>query len=341
MSNIVVNTEYEGAAQVTLIDEMIPRLERAGHTVTRNDWERYGEYDVAIFMSKDSRVREAKRRNPKLVTLIMDPKLVRGDRNAENRAADLLVVTSIEQRDALLPLNTSIFVYHSFPRIEQRVKQHTKTSPTILAYHGNKEHLQALDPTVTKALTRLAGEHPIELWAVYNYERLGKWRHSLPSAVLVRHIQWTPDVYEKRLMQADIGICNNHLPVPHLAHLFARSWFKRPDWRRGYAYRPNDYVVRYKYSSNPSRIYPFAQFGIPVVSDFIPSASQVIRDGDSGFIVNGSAGWYWAFKRLVQNPALRTRMGRVLADTFQNHFNTDDTFARLNEELATLVQQAQ
>ena len=338
MARIVVNTEYSGAATVTLVDELVPRLEAAGHTVVRNDWDNYGHYDIACFMSKDSAVRIAQAQNPNIVTVIMDPKLVAGHRNAENVAADLLVVTSLEQREAMLPLNTSTFVYHSFPNMRPKTKEHSAKKTTIIGYHGNREHLVCFAPAINAALDSLASEHSIELWVMYNIANLGKWTRGLPQRVRVRHIQWSEEAYYTELAQADIGICNNHIPVgSRVAQLAARRWLYRPGLRKGYPYRPNDYLLRYKYSTNPSRIYVFGMLGIPAISDFTPSSNQLIRDGHSGYIVHGTAGWRNAIDRLIRQPQLRTTMSQNLAKTITDHYSVDTTATDLMHQFDELV----
>ena len=336
MPKIVINTNYHAAATVTLVDELIPRLEAAGHAVTRNDWEHYQSYDAAFFMSPDSEVHEAIAANPQLVTAVLDPKLVPGRRNAENAAADLLVVTSIEQRDALLALNDAIFVYYSFPNFTAGRKEHRKASPVIIGYHGNKEHLHCLAPTVTRALDSLSRHYQLEFWAMYNITRLGRWRRGLPRRIPVRHIQWSEQAYYDELAQADIGIANNAIPLNALA-----PWLSQlpglPARLGGYPYRSNDYLVRYKYSTNPSRIYVFGMLGIPVVYDFSPSSSQLIRDGVNGYLAQGRAGWRWALEQLITQPQLRQTMGQQLQRTVQEDFSTEATFTRFNQRLVELI----
>jgi hypothetical protein len=56
---IVINTNYVSAGTVVL-NGIERRLIDAGFTVVKNDWKNYLEYDVAIFMAPDSKIKEAK-----------------------------------------------------------------------------------------------------------------------------------------------------------------------------------------------------------------------------------------------------------------------------------------
>lgn len=272
---IVVNTKYESAGRVI--------LEKAlkGIKCVRDDHD-YTKYDTAIFMAPDSEVRLAKYQNPKIKCIIFDPK---ASRLGEVRAADLLIVSSIEQREFFLRYNKNIRIHYMFPDVKPlKKKPHNKI---IIGYHGNKQHLEeALDLKI--ALDNLTN---VEFWAIYNIEKLGKWTKNVPEFCPVKHIQWTPEM--KELAYVDIGV------VPSL----------KPVWKL-----TNDYVSRYKMSSNPGRLWVFSQLDIPVIADFTPSSCQFIKDGHNGLLVGSSDGWMQAIKTLF-DPKLRKKLaGRLHKD---------------------------
>jgi hypothetical protein len=133
----------------------------------------------------------------------------------------------------------------------------------------------------------------------------------------VRHIQWSPQlapgtavstVFYDELVRADIGIMPNALPIRDRLTALETTMFPEAE----FGYEPFDHLVRLKASSNPGRLFPFARLGIPVVSDFSPSAGQFIRDGESGFIVSSAYGWFEALEALCASAELRTRMAAHL-----------------------------
>src|SRR3990167_847249 len=150
---IVFNTNYNSAATFIGMEQMMPMLQKAGHEVTRNDWNNYGDYDLAFFMSPDSEVLKAKKQNPRILSAIIDPKTVsfferlrhkslwHQDVMRELRAADFLLVSSIEQRDHILKYNKNPFISYFFPQTPKKDKTHEPKKKIVIGYHGNKAHL--------------------------------------------------------------------------------------------------------------------------------------------------------------------------------------------------------
>jgi ubiquinone/menaquinone biosynthesis C-methylase UbiE len=77
-------------------------------------------------------------------------------------------------------------------------------------------------------------------------------------------------------------------------------------------YHNHDYVQRFKFTNNPGRIQVFSQFSVPVVTDFTPSACQIIKDGESGFLVGAKEGWYCAIESLIKDYKLRNKFSKNL-----------------------------
>jgi glycosyltransferase involved in cell wall biosynthesis len=259
---IVLNTKYKSAGRNVLEDAL------KGLKVTRNDYD-YKKYDTAIFMSPDSDVRYAKYINPNIKCIIFDPKT---NCLGDVRRADLLIVSSIEQREFFLKYNRNILIYTMFPETIKVYTKHKNKEFITIGYHGNKQHLEEMTE-LTKALDDLAEEYLIKFKAIYNIKDLGKWKKNVPKICPVEHIQWERNIK----MDFDIGV------VPSL----------KPTWKL-----TNDYVSRYKYSNNPGRIWVFSQLGIPVIADFTPSSCQIIKDGHNGLLVGTKEGWIRAIKML-------------------------------------------
>lgn len=331
---IVINTNYDSAGTRVCVQDMLPRLIKAGHSVVRNDWEHYDKYDAALFMSPDSQVRLAKEKNPDIITSVMDPKPNTKKRRDEARAADFLLVSSIEQRDFFLRFNKNVLIYYMFPETKETKKVHQEKKKIIIGYHGNKVHLNCFHTEIKEALEELATEHDIELWAMYNVKKLRIWRFGRPN-IKIKDVQWSEENYYKFLAKCDIGIVNNMIPSNNLlSRFFARTYANLLGFR--FNYDKTDYLVRYKMSANPGRIYVFSQLGIPVVADFTPSSANIIEDGISGYLANSKEGWHAALKSLIEDYRLREEMSRNLKHRIDEKFSPEKNFEAFNRYLLGL-----
>lgn len=315
----VLNTRRDDAATRICIDGLGERLRGHGVDAAVGDWDDYSRYDVAIFMGYDDDAKRARSQNPAIRVVLADPKQSRAEWIDAAREADALLVSSIEQRDAFLRLNANVFVYFMFPPMRAVERKHENREPFVIAYHGNRAHLEAMVDTVKPALEELGRRRAVELWALYNVEAVGKAVLGVPDKryVRVRHIQWTADRepgtqvsprFYDTLAQADIGVVPNQLPIRGRDDALLATAYPEGE----FAYEPFDHLTRYKASTNPGRLYPFAQLGIPVISDFVPSAAQFIVDGESGFLASSPNGWFTALETLAASPELRDRMAAGL-----------------------------
>jgi glycosyltransferase involved in cell wall biosynthesis len=305
---IVLNTRSDDASAWPGIYGLGERLRAIDVDATVNDWGDYGRYDVAVFLGYDHELDAAREQNPAIRVALVDPKLSRPEWADAARRADFLAVSSIEQRDAFLRVNPNVVVYFLVPPVETAPRRHKNTDPLVIGYHGNRVHLETMVDRVRPALEALARTRPVELHAVYNHEVLGRANIGMPeSGVTVRHIQWTEQFVDD-LRRADIGIVPNELPIRDRARVLQDSAYDEPQ----FAYEALDYLVRFKLSSNPGRIYPFALLEIPVVVDFTPSSSQLVLDGVSGYVASSAHGWLAAFEQLAASAELRASMGAEL-----------------------------
>jgi len=269
------------------------------------DSERYSEYDVALFMTykKDLEdLKEVKRRYPGIKTAIIDP---RGSWVAPYLPyADFLVVDSLEMKDFWAFARKPIFEYVEYPDIGVLPKNHREKEKIVIGYHGNKIHLECMYERITPALEQIAEKYDVEFWAMYNIADLGQWNRLLPKKIKIRHIQWSKERYHDELAQVDIGINPCFIPVASGILQKRKSLF-RTKGKNMFNESPDDYILRFKMPSNSGRIIVWGLMGIPVVSDFIPSALRCIDDGEDGLLAYSSGGWYQALERLIVDHELR------------------------------------
>lgn len=276
----------------------------------------YADYDVVLFMGYDARVKEARAAKPDLKIGVIDLRFIDiGDA----QGADFAIANGVEITDWLSIYFDNIFIYPIYPQVNAPRKQHAENKPLIIGYHGNKLHLLAMQPHITKAIEALSERHEIELWAVYDIRSLGAMPDTFfdSSKVKVRYFQWEEDVYDRVLSQVDIGIVPNLIPlkdemkVKQLAKPFSPLFPSNPH---------ADYLLRFKKTTNAGRIFVFSQLGIPVVAGMSPSAAQAIKHGESGYLALETGGWLYGLKKLAESTDIRAQMGQRLYSDFQNEF---------------------
>ena len=331
IKTIVINTNHKNSAGAKVcVNDLDQHFKQSGFEVIYNDWEYKKEYNLILFMSHDSKVKEAKIISPDSIVGIMDPKIKNKHKIEEIKMADFLLVSSIEQKERLLIYNKNIVIYYMFPDIKNIEKTHKNKEIIVIGYHGNKLHLNNFHPHINNALDRLAEKYDMELNVMYNIETLGKWKKTTPKRIKINHIQWSNDNYYKYLSKCDIGIVPNLMSInKKIGLLTAIRWFEKNILDYNFGYNSDDYLLRYKYSTNPGRIYVFCQLGIPVVSDFTPSSCQFIQDGKSGFIVNGSEGWFTALEKLIIDHQLRQKMADNLNTFIKKNYSIEKNFQSL------------
>ena len=99
---VVLNTHVDDAASRACIQGLAAQLAERGVESVVNDWGDYGRYDVAVFMAYDHELERARAARPAPKVVLADPKQSSAEALAAARAADLLLVSSVEQRDVFL-----------------------------------------------------------------------------------------------------------------------------------------------------------------------------------------------------------------------------------------------
>ena len=271
--------------------------------------EDFDSYDFIFIMGNEEKYCKILK-NSKAKIIVCDPKQTSINSINLSCRADLLLVSSIEQRDDFLKFNENIIVWPMFPHIKLKEKKHTKKNNITIVYHGNKVHLEALSPDIKNAIEKISKKKRIKLKLIYNIKKLGFQNKSLPnsSGLVVEHIQWNENNFLSHIYSGDIGIVPNLLPIKEKQYLLKKSEVKGLNVN----YEPFDYLVRYKCSSNPGRISVFGKLDLPVIAEPTPSNCQIIDDSSSGFLCISEISWHNCILELIENPKLRKSMSKNL-----------------------------
>jgi hypothetical protein len=282
--------------------------------------EEAAQCDVLLVMQHDDD-RESlagfRKRHPEVLTGIVDPRGAHVLDSLEN--TDFFVVDSLEKRDYFVGFGRPVFLYHDVLHLPHQTKKHRNSDRFVIGYHGNRVHLEAMFPTVTTAIEKLAEELHVEFWAIYNHAHLGKWTWT-PKNVTVRHLQWDQAQIPEYLAHMDVGVSPNAMVLANPARarralgIFSNFFHEKPE----------DFLIRFKVPTNPGRIYVFANASIPVVSDIAPSAMRWIEPGISGEIAHHSGAWYHALRRLARAPELRERYAERLWAKMEPDFSPEN-----------------
>jgi hypothetical protein len=291
----------------------------------------YSAYEVALFMGFDPQAVLAKRQNPAILVGVVEP---RAEQRNTFAGVDFIVANCIEARDYFSKYVDKIMVYYDYPQVPEKLECPIENNKLILGYHGNLIHLEAMVPRITNAISAMAKDIPIELWAMYNIQKLGKWK--VPRSKLgfpVEHIQYSEENYAKYMAHVDIGIVPQFMPVRENGVL--RYLIGSLD--RRFHERSGNFILRFKETTNIGRHLVFAQYGIPVISDMSPSACAFIDDGVDGYIAYHEHGWLAALKKLALSRSVRIHMGQKLKEKFQSTATPDSLNRNLLSFIRTLL----
>lgn len=329
----VLNSKFsESAAGMVCIKGLYNRLIENGFDAMLNDWDNYDRYDVVIFMAYDPQIDRARMQNPDIKIGLADPK---PGSKSDVKKADFIMVSSLEQRELFLKHNANCFIYYMIPDFDSFDYVHRPKERIVIGYHGNKVHLNSFYKQVTPALNLLGTQYDIELHAIYNVEKLGKWTLGRPDEKKCRvvDLQWYENCYQDYFKNIDIGIVPNLYPMEHEG-LIKKFFSTSPYF---FLETEDDHLIKYKFSSNAGRTFVFGAFGIPVVTEAVPSAGDVIQDGYSGSLVLYAHGWYYALEKLIRSVELRKTYGSNLKIRIEDYFSQEMTFQRFISYLENLA----
>ena len=313
-----------------------------GHSV--HFWPDVSEkiFDICIFTDFNGNIENLKSIYPSAKYVLLDPKMNNRKQVLNVRLSDLVVVSSIEQYEFASQFNKNVKIHHWYRYLETSHPELSKTNSTRdvieILYHGNKVHLESIGNTLKPALEKLNRIHNIEFTVIYNINKLGKWKKSVPKNVKINHVQWSEDNYLNIFKNSDIGVIPNFIPESRLQiSFYLNKLYLMIRFLRTMNINKNDYKLRFKHNSNPGRLYEFAITQTPVVAEATLSLAQEVEHGTSGYLVLSESGWYSALNALIMNQQLRRDFGQKLFTRFEERHDIHNSLQIFESNLQKLV----
>jgi glycosyltransferase involved in cell wall biosynthesis len=88
----------------------------------------------------------------------------------------------------------------------------------------------------------------------------------------------------------------------------------------------------------PMKELQYMALGIPAVCSAVGTSAEAIRDGENGFLANSAEQWLERLTRLVDDPALRRKIGLAGRQTVQERYSTRVCATRFAEEIRSVVE---
>jgi glycosyltransferase involved in cell wall biosynthesis len=174
-----------------------------------------------------------------------------------------------------------------------------ESSRPVIGFSGSHSTVRQLD-VVREALQRVSKEVAFELQVMG-----GPPPFALAGAPVVEK-EWSPALELIHLHGFDIGIA----PAPFDA------------WNR------------YKYFV---KVLLYMAVGLPVVASAIGSPTQIIQNGENGFLASSTEEWCEHLIRLVRDPALRARVGAAARKTIEEGYSLSAQLPRVLRIFSSLT----
>ncbi|MBP05018.1 MAG: hypothetical protein CMA72_09580 [Euryarchaeota archaeon] len=287
----------------------IQSFEKSGdiHILDRD----FEKYDVLLLMTYDHEyVSDIKRSFPNIKIGLIDPRGKHVERSAE--MCDFLIVDSIEMQDYWSFLEKPMFRFVEYPVFEKKPVNHAEKETIRIGYHGNLIHLLCASETIKPALEELSMKYNIEMVVMHAFPSNSGVETWCPRNMKVMHIPWSIQGYNT-LATCDIGLVPNNLRLRENYHdLTATS--------ERFNYNSDDYVMRFKMSSNPGRIVVFGRLGIPTVCEMYPSSIEFAGNAynQRALLAFSKDGWKSQIERLIKSKSLRNELAMNMQEFLEN-----------------------
>ena len=313
---VISNPDVDSAGALAL-SYLVECLKHAAQVSLHRsiDQIRMANGDIVIFHYIDSMTQLEAVSSAKMVRVgLFDPK---PSQIKYLHYVNFLIVSSREQREVFLPYCRNIFTFLMFPNRtapvgqkcnEKNFRLSNDAKGIKIVYHGNLIHLNSIWATLIPALCKVSEYRNVIFIVVYNIEKHGLWKFGRPDndALTIIDYQWHSD-WAAEILDSDntIGVVPFYTPVMRVPFINRLTY-------RLYLGSKLDHLLSFKSSTNPGRILVFADRGVPVIAESVPSSESLIEDGFSGRLVLSAEGWRDAFLELVDDKEKRKLFGSRL-----------------------------
>jgi hypothetical protein len=259
------------------------------------------DFDIVLFMSGTKNSNFVKKKN--VLYGLIDPRAGNYD-NFDKY--DFIIANGIEEKFFFSFAKLPTLIYPVYPSIKLKKKKFNKNK-TIISYHGNREHLINMYPSIFNAIKKIASKHLIELLLIYDFKNKGKvsFFNQKEHRFKIYHKQYHDKCFEKYLYDTDIGIVPQLIPFQtkkikkNFSYYFSKQLFKKNYF----------FSLNFKETTNLGRHFVFAQLKIPTISDYTLSSSNFINNRINGFLAHDTVDWYECFEYLINNKKKSQKIG--------------------------------
>lgn len=279
---------YLDTLQASGIDCEVAKLP-SGSLARRNLFKRAAKFDVVLLHKKGLNPFDAfwLRRYSKKLIYHFDDAIMYSDKNPERNS-----------RSHFVPFRRSV-----------RIADMVIAGSTYLA-----EQARPFNPNVVILPTGInISEYNVEKPAKKDDKIRLVWIGSLSTLRYLEQIKSVPEAIGARFKNVVMRIICDDFPEMENIPVEKRLWSK--DTRGidlatsdiGLAPLPDNRFTRGKCSF---KVFEYSAAGLPVVASPVGTNSEYVRDNVTGFLVRDTRQWIDRITELIENPALRQKMGR-------------------------------
>ena len=262
---------------------------------------RLTEYQYIIIFGVSKNIQRLKEINPRAKFGVLEPRAAQKRNFSEY---DFIIANSLEAKKYFEKYYLPIFIMPTMPIFENEGLQNevaNSNKKLILGYHGNKIHLHSIEKNLFEIIRTLREDMEIEFWAIYNMIKLGTWNVPRDVRPNIRTFQYDPETIYSQLVQMDIGLVPQSIPVTK--NKLLRYLIGSVNHR--YNERHDNFIMRFKETTNSGRAYVFGQAKVPVICDLTPSSTALIGEDENGLLAHDYNSWLYHIRLMAENKNLR------------------------------------